>query len=297
MKRITLFVWLICFGLHSYAQLTLSEKDFDNLVALSELYTKNNMCKGNDFVKSADSLRTPLLDHMIDALIATGKADTTLLQKRFIARPDNNELMLWYVLREIHYNRVDTTRKHLPAKEVARNVLADNIDERWLLDNYYYRLSSGIAMLFNNADLSQYNFQTDNLGFKNETEKAIFFFNMMDELANGRFRVLQYLKKGDKLLAFTHKLPLFNGKPYFYYTNLNIPDFDWIGYDKKESYLHRQLGDLMNTLMIQFQFTASTGNSLATRELYFNSVLYKPEYFKYSQFEDNLQGLYDKLKK
>jgi hypothetical protein len=296
MKRIALLVLLVCFGLHSYAQVKLSERDFNNLVALSELYTNNNMCRGDGFVKSADSLRTPVLDHMIDALIATGKADTSLLQKRFIARPADNELMLWYVLREIYYTREDTSRKNIPSTQGAQNVLAENIDERWLLDNYYYRFASGIAMLFNDADLSHYNFQIDSLGFKNESEKAIFFFNMMDELANKRFRVLQYLKKGDKLMALTHKMPLFNGKQYFYYTNLNIPDFDWIGYDKKESYLQRHIGDLVSTLIIQFQFTASSGDTLAARELYFNSVLYKPEYFKYSQIKDSLQAMYEKAK-
>ncbi len=296
MKKFFAMVLFSFTAIYTQAQVKLSDKDFNNLVALGQLYTHNNMCTGEKFAQSANALRTPLLNNMIDALIETGKADTTLLQKRFLSCPNHDELMLWYVIREIHYNRVDTARKQKPDIELAKEVLASDIDERWLLDNYYYRIISGIAMLFNTADLSHYNFITSDLGLKNDTESAIFFFNMMDALANSRFRVLQYLKKPEKLIEFNHKMPMFNGKPYFCYTNLDIPDFEWIGYDKKESYKKRQIGDFINTLMIQFSNSAGNGNKADARELYFSSILSKPEYFKYSDSADILQSFYNKAK-
>jgi hypothetical protein len=297
MKRLFALLLLSFAAIYTQAQVKLSDKDFNNLVALAQLYTQNNMCKGEQFAQSANALRTPLLNNMVDALIETGKADTTLLQKRFLSRPSHDELVLWYVIREIHYNRVDTSRKQKPDIEVANEVLAQNIDERWLLDNYYYRIISGVAMLFNTADLSHYNFITSDLGFKDDTESAIFFFNIMAGLANSRFTVLQYLKKPEKLSEFNHRMPHFNGKPYFAYTNFDIADFEWIGYDKKESYKKRNIGDFMNSLMIQFTNSASMGNKADARELYFNSILSKPEYFSYSAFQDVLQQFYNKSKR
>ena len=278
------------------AQIKLSDKDFKNLVALSELYTHNNMCTGERFAKTADSLRTPLLNNMVNSLIATGRQDTSVLAKRFLYRPDNNELKLWYVLREIHYNHSDTAKKQLPDTTVAKKILSENIDERWLLDNYYYRAYSGVAMLFNTADLSNYNFNLDSLGLKNRTEKDIFYFNMMDALAVGRFRVLGYLKKQDKIISLSQKLPKFNGKPYFYFTDLDFPDFEWIGYDKKESYKQKNIGNIINTLLLQFMASANEGNKYNARDVYFNSILHIPEYFKYSTQKDDLQKLYDQSK-
>jgi len=294
MKHIVLLITLCFICIYCTAQVKLSDKDFNNLISLSQLYSQNNMATGNAFAKAADALRTPVLNNMVDVLIATGKQDSTVLQPRFINRPTNDEMLLWYVLREIHYNRIDTSKKPFPDPDVARKVLAETIDERLLLDNYYYRLQTGLAMLFNTADLSTHNFDLGNMEFKNDTEKAIFFHSIMSALANGRFQVLHYLKKTEKLTEKQSKMPLFNGKPYYYYTNLDIPDFEITGYKKKESYQEVHVGNFISTLLIQFSNMASTGDNMHARELYFNSILHKPEYFKYSKSKDDLQGMYDK---
>ena len=49
--------------------------DFNNLVELGAVYSKNVNATGDDFKKSVEALRTPNLDHIIDALIAVGKGD------------------------------------------------------------------------------------------------------------------------------------------------------------------------------------------------------------------------------
>ena len=296
MKIIYTFVMLCSISLFGKAQTKLPEKDFNNLIALSELYTSNVNARGEQFAKTADSLRTPLLSHMVDVLILIGKADTGLLQNKYVARPGHDELMYWYVLREIHYNHVDKARKKRPDKELAQDVLAQAIDDRWLLDNYYYRMISGVAMLFNNADLSNINFDMDKLSFKNDTEKAIFYCNMMDGLVNSRFRVLQYLKKNDKILEFSKKLPSFNGKAYFYYSNLSFPDFEWVPYDKTESFKQRNINNLINTIMTQFTCYATADDKVSAKELYFNSIAHDPQYFKYSSNSKDLEQVYATLK-
>lgn len=295
MKILFTIVFACCLTVGN-AQLKLSDKDLNNLVALANLYTNNINARGEDFVKAADALRTPALNHVIEALIATGKGDTTILQKRFLARPPHDELMLWYVLREVHYNSTDTTKKHRSEIDVAKDVLNSTIDENWLLDNYYYRIHGGMASVFNTEDLSHYNIVPGDLGFKNDTETAIFFLNTIEALVGGRFLVLQRLKKNDRVMEFARKLPMFNGKPYYYYTNLDFPDFEWIGYGKKESYKKRHIGGVINTLFIQFACITATGDKPAARELYFASILHKPEYFKYTALQDDLQAIYDKSK-
>jgi hypothetical protein len=287
---------LILTATFTTAQIKLEQKELDNLIAIGEIYSHNTNARGSKFAKSIDSLRTPKLDHIVDALIAVGKGDETILENRFLARPNDDELVLWYVIREIHYNRTNEKLSPKPVSVVANEVLSKKIDTRWLLDNYYYRIHGGIASLFNDADLSKYNFNIDSLGFRNETEKGIFFLNMMDALVGGRFKVLQMMKNNKKILDFCDKMPKFNGREYFYYKNFDYDDFDWIGYDKTESYNERHIGVLYNILIAQFIATTELRKKKDAQELYFNSILHEPKYFKFTHSKSDLQSLYDKSK-
>lgn len=283
---------LICLG-----QVKLEPNDLKNLVVISELYSKNTNARGDQFAKSIDSLRTPKLNHICDALIEVGKGTETLLANKFLARPSNDELTLWYVIREIHYNQVSKTKEHRPNIEVANEVLLQKIDERWLIDNYYYRIHGGIAQLFNSTDLSSNDIKIEELGFKNQTEKSIFYFSMIDGLVGGRFKVLQMLKKHDKILEFTEKLPTFNGKKYFYYTNLDFEDFDWKGYEETKSYSIVNFAVLYDVLSAHFIATSQLRDKKEAQNIYFNSILSQKKYFKYSGLKNELEMLFENQNK
>jgi hypothetical protein len=298
MKAVVFIAFLTCASFIAKAQSKLSEKDLANLVALADLYSHDNMFKNDGIAKRADSLRTPVLSHVIDALIATGVADTSVIAKRFLTRPNNDELKIWYAIREIHYTRIDSTRKKLPPKQVAENILALDIDERALLNNYYsHLLSSGLAFLFNKADLSAYDINLDSYGLKTETEKAILFFRMVDPMIRGRFMVLNAMKKYDKLEEFARHMPLFNGKPYYYYTNLNFEDFDWVSHNKPESFKKFNINFLAQSELLQLNAAALQKNKAMGQDIYYNSILNKPEYFEYTEIKDILQKFYNQGKK
>lgn len=270
--------------------------DFENLVKLGELYTRNINAKGDDFKTEIKKLKTPGLNHIIDALIVVGNSDKRLLTKEFLSKPSEQELKYWYVLREIHYNNVSKNSERRPNAEIAKETLEKEIDSRWLLDNYYYRICDGIGMMFNEKDLSKYNFDVDDYGLENETEKAIFYFAFSSSLTQ-RFQVLQMMKNYDKLLEYSYKLPTFNGKPYYEYKAFDFEDFDWFGYDKIESYKTRHLGVLYTTLGLHFSALAEKEKADEMRGLYFNSIMFIPDYFKYSGgMKNDLQELYNQSK-
>jgi hypothetical protein len=293
MKKLLPFIALLSFSL-ACGQVRLEPKDLQNLIAIAQIYSANTNASGDNFAKSMDSLRTPVLAHIVDALIEVGKGDEKILEDRFLQRPGHDELMMWYVIREIHYNNVSKSSTHRPAVDVANEVLSQKIDERWLLDNYYYRIHGGIASLFNEADLSKVDINIENLGFKDQTEKAIFYFNMVDALIGGRFRVLSSLKKYDRIVEFSRKLPKFNGKEYYYYTDFDFEDFDWVGYDKSQSYKMVNLGTVYEVLSQQLVAFGNTKNSDIARGIYANSILDQPKYFDYSGFKEDLQKMHSK---
>lgn len=287
---------LLLSTLFSNAQLKLANKDFTNLIAISELYSKNTNANGDEFVHAIDSLRTPILNNIADALIEVGKGEKSIFTSRFLSRPSETDMIMWYVIREIHYNMSSKSSSPRPNIDIANEVLSKKIDVRWLLDNYYYRIHGGIGLLFNTADLSKIDINIETLGFQNETEKAIFYFNMMEALIGGRFKVLQMMKSNQKILNFSDKLPLFNGKKYFYFKNFDFKDFDWISYEKTESYCESNIGSLYGMLVAQYLATYELRSKQETHEIFFNSILNEPKYFKYSSSKDDLQFLYNKLK-
>lgn len=277
-------------------QVKLDEHDLTNLISISELYSQNPNAAGGDFAKTADSLRTPALNHIVDTLITVGRGDRSIIESRFLSRPGDDELMMWYVMREIHYNRTSETKTNRTSAEVARAVLSKKIDSRWLLDNYYYRIHGGIALLFNTTDLSKDNFDLETLGFKNPTEKAIFFLNMIDALVGGRFRVLSAMKNHQKILEFANRLPKFNGKEYYRYNDFDYDDFDWIGYQKTESYNHRHMGMFFSVLLTHANAVTELINKKVGQEIFFDSILHEPRYFKFSDAPEQLQKISDSFK-
>lgn len=272
------------------------KNDFANLVKLGEIYSRNVNATGDDFKIEVEKLSTPGLRHMIDALIAVGNGDKKLLTEEFLSKPSVQELKYWYVLRAIHYNNRSENSATRPNEIIAKEILEKEIDSRWLLDNYYYRIRGGIAKLFNDTDLSNCNIDLDIYGLANDTEKSILFFAISNSLTQ-RFRVLQMMNNYDKLLEFAAKLPTFNGKSYYEYTSFDFEDFEWIGYDKTESYKDSHLGPLFLALNSHFSAFAAKEKISEMSALYFNSILFIPDYFIHSGgMKNDLQALYDQSK-
>lgn len=291
--RTTLLFLMIT--LHGFAQVKLNDTDFNNLLAISKLYTENVNAKGKEFDKSLNELRTPKLNHIVDVLSILDEEDKKMFSPKYLNRPNDEELQLWYVIRQIHYNHQADNKNPKSDNEVAHEVLNSKIDTRWLLDNYYFQVGSGIATLFNDKNLSKINFDIDSYQLKNTTEKAIFFFNISRPLVQ-RFQVLSFVKNYDKLLEFAAKLPSFNNKPYYAYTALDYADFDWIGYDKPETYNERHITEFYGYIMAHFSALAQKNKKEEANDVYFGSILFKPEYFKYSDAEALLKDLYEKKK-
>jgi hypothetical protein len=145
-------ITLLCLTLFSFAQE--NKMEFENLVKLSEIYSNNVNATGDAFKKAVEELRTPGLNHIVDALIAVGKGDKKLITKEFLTKPSAQELKYWYVIKEIHSNNQPTNSKSRPSDEVAKETLERTIDSRLLLNNYYYQIQGRMAKMFNDKNLS-----------------------------------------------------------------------------------------------------------------------------------------------
>ncbi|WP_375560948.1 hypothetical protein ACE193_25200 [Bernardetia sp. OM2101] len=271
----------------------LSESDFATLIKIADYYSNNVNLKGKNTISDLETFRTPKLDHIVSTLQVVSKADKSIFDKKYLSRPSNEELQLWYIIREIHYNNINSTKR--TNEEVAKEVLNKEIDDRWLLDNYYYRLSGGISFLSNTANLKKININLDEYGLRNKTEKAILYFGIMQPLLT-RFSVLSFVKNYDKVNYFAKRLPTINGKPYYYYTDFDYEDFDWIGHEKVESYNTRHLGTIYSATMSYMNALLDSKKEKQLKEIYANSIFVQPNYFKYASFTDDLNQMYKSYK-
>ncbi len=291
MSRKSLSIFCLLLATTINAQVKFAYADIQNLVAMSQFYSGNMVAKNDHFAKSIDSLRTPLLNKLADAMILSNKGTPALFTSTFMQRPERFEMLLWYVVREIHYNRISKTKKPRPDMDVAKETLTKQIDERWLLDNYYYRINGGLGNLITNTDLSATNIDIDSYGLKDSTERTIFFVNLLEALVAARFQTLIQIKNPQRIVSYCNRLPTFNNNYYYYFKSFNMADFEIMGYEKMEFYYDRHIDKLYDVLLAHY-------NSLAEepelqQEIYYNSILNEPGFFQHSKLKANLVEIYE----
>jgi hypothetical protein len=290
LRGLILLCSLLIPSINLVAQLKLSADEREFLKEICSYYSQPN---------STDNLRrlqkkAPVKFHkFIDQLIVSKDNSKDILKDQYLSRPTTDDLMYWYVVREFHYNNSEPDSLKKPFDYIVDSLSKGDIDKRWLLDNYFYRISNRIAMLYNKLDLSSRNFELDRLGYTDDTERAMFVMFMINTCGQ-RLQVMAFTGKGDPGSAIK-RLPKINGKEYYEFTNFSYTDFDWIGYKKIESYNKRHIGDFYIILLNHLNFILSNDNASDARRLFNNSILSKPEYFKYGP-DTALNELYAKWK-
>jgi hypothetical protein len=277
------------------AQVKLTDKDFKNFSALAEYYAGHNNANNNGFDAAVKKFSSGKLVNVVQTLTMFDGGDKKLLTAKYLGRPANDELQLWYAMDKLrHHVNVDTldTRTN---DQVLKQALAEKADEREMLDDYYRSMEGGIAFLFNEFDLSDINIEMDKLGLKNDTEKGIFFLNVSSAFIT-RFRVLNQVKNPDKLMEYAAKMPKFNGEPYYKFKGFGFEDFEHANDVEKSTYKTMQMQGYYTDLVCHFMAASEKEDITMAKDIYFSSILYMPEFFKYSGIAESLQQVYDGAK-
>nr|WP_319401687.1 hypothetical protein [uncultured Carboxylicivirga sp.] len=296
MKKLCNLILLILISVTGFSQIQLEQADLDKLVGLGEYYSKNVMLSSENAVNELEEFRTDKLNNIIDVMQVMAKGSMDIIDEKYLTKPNDSDLILWYVIREIHYNLTDKENQPKPSMEIAKKVLADSIDKRWLIDNYYFRIQGTIAKLFNTVDFSKIDFNLNSYGLETDFEKSALYFNLLNAFTT-RFKVLQFMKNNKKIIEFADKMPTFNGKAYYEYTDFDYEDFQWIGHKDIEMYKARHLSNLYAALTAHMNASAAENESNLTNKIYWSSIMSKPDYFKYSGNESDLKKLYKKSNK
>lgn len=287
MKFLLLILSLLLLHARSSAQIVLTDSQKSLLIDICSQQSTPETLRNTRNTIPIDGLFSSFIDQL---LVSTDKPEK-VMDSRFLNRPSHADLVFWYVVREFHYNGLKQDAENEELSAILDRILLDTISEYWLLDNYYYRISDRVAQHFNKADLSNWNFQLDSMGFIDQTEKAIFFFAITNACGE-RLSVMAFTGQG-KPMDVIQRFPKFNDKPYYYFTDFSYPDFNWIGFEKTESYNTRHLGKFYTLLLNHYGFLIKNNKPDEAEELFKNSLLSQPEFFKYSGDEQLMMEFYE----
>lgn len=298
--RYLITVLFLTINLCSWAQCACDSLEIKQLVKIGELYSfggregRSLKEKKSIYVSKLNDYHEKKFKRIIDLIKYGIEGEKSIPVDSFFLRPSDCELKYWYVIREIHYNNQE--KEPLDNSEVALKTLKADIFEPWLLDNYYYRLRTEID-ISNNKKFQYLNFDLDKLKLKNVAEKAIFFFNITDNLMTG-FSVVSMTGKTKEIMERVKYFPKFDSKYFYEYSDFDYVDFDWIGYKKIESYNETHFDKYYGGLLAYYSILKKEFGDEHADKVYYSSILSKPAYFKYVSFKDELYALYkNKTKK
>jgi hypothetical protein len=295
MKKLFVTILIVSVGQFVWGQVN------DGLIDLGKAY-RQFMFRNSppeSILKSLDKYDKTELSFVSDFIQETITPQGNILSDKYLKRPTDKELKWIYIIVQINYN----VRKENPVdnNELIEKFNSKEISTRELLDNYYSMVFTGYGNKINPYDLSKVDFQLNNYGLKDDTEKGIFFLESMRLNGILIFGYMNIVKPPNytKALEYINKYPKYNGTPYYQFMDLNFPDFK-IHIDsetKQESYKEYYIDKYYETLLSHLDCLKKIGDKDKIYDLVLGSILKEDIYFKYSKREKDIKKLLKEYKK
>jgi hypothetical protein len=239
------------------------------------------------------------LSFVADFIQETIRPNSNVISDRYLTRPSDSDLKFIYIVRQVNLNA--SKEKPKDNSELVDDLIKKEIGTQELVDNYYSLLFSAYGNKVKPYDLSKTDFQLNNYGLKDETEKGIFFLVSMRLNGLLIFGYMNIVKPPNyaKASEMIDKYPTYNGSPYFQFLDLNFPDFKMkIESDgKPESYKGYYIDKYYETLLSHLDCLRNNGDKEKIYDLVLGSILHQESLFKYSKREKEIRQLLTKYKK
>jgi hypothetical protein len=295
MKKILLTTIILSLGQITWGQVN------DGLIELGKSY-RQFMFRNNppdNVLNSLDKYDNTELAFVADFIQETIRPSSNILSDKFLNRPTDKDLKQIYFVRQINFN----VRKENPIdnNKLIESLNKKEISTQELVDNYYSIVFAAYGNKVNPYDLSKTDFQLNNYGLKDDTEKAIFFLESMRLNGLLIFGYMNIVKPPNysKALEFINKYPKYNGSPYYQFLDLNFPDFkiNIESETKQESYKEYYIDKYYETLLSHLDCLREAEEKDKIYDLVLGSLLKEEIYYKYSKREKEIKKLLTKYKK
>ena len=239
------------------------------------------------------------LAFVADFIKETITPHSDILSGKYLNRPTDKDLKLIFIVERINVN----VRKDNPEdnNKLIESLSKKDIAAHELVDNYYSMVFAACGNKLQPYDMSQTDFQLNNYGLKNDTERGIFFLQSMRLNGMVIFGFINIVKPPNytKALDFINKYPQYNGSPYYQFIDLNFPDFKMNieSETKPQSYKEYYIDKYYETLLSHLECLVQTGDKEKIYDLVLGSILKEEIYFKYAKREKEIKKLLTTYKK
>jgi len=267
----------------------------DDLIKLAAIWRK----AGDDTRKELESITNPDLQASKEFIEESIKKKNKITTKRYITRPDSITLRHLFVIRWLRVKQGNGDQNR--GIELIDSLNQSKPGTYEQLANYYEMVYSSVSNYNNPLDMSKVNFNMNEYGFKDDTEKNIFFFESMRTLGLFIWGFMNIPKppRFDKVLDVIKDYPTFNGKPYYEYKDLDFTDFLIVTDIRKppESFRQYYLKKYMETLFYHAMSLGAENKKDRAGEVVTKSILGDQSYDQYSISPDISRQLREVLGK
>lgn len=230
-------------------------------------------------------------------ILESTKTNNKILTDKFLVLPNEDVLKNLYIVRHINFN----LRKEdgVPYMRLTDSLRNQTIPRYELIDSYYEMMLAGVGNKNRPFDLSKYDFQIDNYGFKDDTEKGIFFLQVINQCLTyiwGYMNIANPMNT-EKALDLINKYPKFNGRIYFQYREMYFPDFEMVinSEDGIESYKGYYVNKYYELLIYHLIcLNKENGTIEEKRDLLLGSILKEESLYKYTEYTETLNKIFEK---
>ena len=298
MKKILIFLIAIQFGVNVFGQ----SAENSELIKLGKAY-KDYMFRNTPekkYLKKFTKEYPSSLQQEANFIKQTISSENKLLDNEFLSIPDQAVLKNIYIIREV--NLILREESEITPNELVDSLKQEDIPRYELIDNYYGMLFTGVGNKNQPFDFSKNDFNLDQYGLKDETEKGIFYLRCMDLCGTNIWGYMNVVNPPNtsKALKIIKKYPKFNGKPYYQFTDLYFKDFEMVIVEDEgmQSYKSYYLDKYYETLLSHLIcLNKEGGTEEEIRDLLLGSIMKDEELYKYTKHKEILESIFQKKEK
>lgn len=298
MKRIiTIPVLFFCFA--SYSQD--SSKLFgDQLIQLARIYHNFSFVNNptDATFSQLNSIDNRELKPSAEFVGESIRSNNSITSQAYLVKPGLATLKFLFVIRLINWNLFESDP--VDNYGLIDSLFKADISKYELLSSYYEMMFVSVGNKNRPFDMSKTNFDLLNMGLEDDTEKGIFFLQSMNTFGTMIWGYMNIVKPPNYKLAleFIRKYPLYNGQPYYQFSDLNFKDFDVI-IDKrkpKSSYKKHYINRYLNTLLYHSECLAQKKKDKEEQQkVMLGSIMRNESYYKYSETPEVFRSIFQKI--
>lgn len=276
----------------SHSQILFLAKTYHNFMFRNE--------PTKDVMVELRGISDPALVSSADFIAQTITSKNKILTTPYLKRPDNQTLKQLYIIRAVNLNLSE--KEPLDNDHLIDSLQNAEIPVYELVDNYYGLLFTAVGNKKQPFNLSKVNFKMNEYDLKDDTEKAIFFFNCMSLCGINIWGFINIAKPMNTKKAYEYikKFPKFNGRPYYEYQDFFFKDFEMeiVKSNGVESYKSYYLNKYYETLLYHLLCLNVEGASQKEiDDLMLGSILKERSLYPYTKYKETLEGLFKEVKK